>query len=95
MDTSIEPQPPVYSGLERHIQSVLLAIAIAILGWLGLTVQSSATSIATLSEKVSQLENRLREDRGNIYTVDMANRDMANRDMVFKALESRVSLLER
>lgn len=45
------------TALERHIQTVLTSIAILLLGWVGLSVQSSQVKISAMSVQIQNLED--------------------------------------
>lgn len=49
----VEDNPRI---IERHLQSLLLALLTMVCGWLGLTVQDSTVKIAALTERVSNTQ---------------------------------------
>ena len=81
-------------AIERHFQSIALAILTAVTGWFGLTVQDSTVKLATLSERLAGLERQLTENRGQVYTARDAQKDLDLRDSVMANIAARVLALE-
>lgn len=49
------------SGMERHVQTALMAIVIALILWLGKTANDNAQQLAVLNVKFTSLEERLKQ----------------------------------
>lgn len=81
-------------AIERHFQSIALAVLTGVTGWFGLTVQDSTVKLATLSERLAGLERQLTESRGQLYTARDAEKDLDLRDSVMANLAERVLALE-
>jgi len=48
--------PPVVQTMERHAQSVLVIVIVALLIWVGNTTQNTSIQVATLQVEVEQLK---------------------------------------
>ena len=81
-------------GMERHIQSAMMAVLAGICGWMALTVQGQTVQIATLTEKVVYLEHQLDNNANTNYTATDAAKDLRLRDEVTSNLASRILALE-
>lgn len=46
--------------MEKHLQTIMSSVALMILGWVGYNVNSQQISIATLTQRVSMLQDELR-----------------------------------
>ena len=82
-------------GLERHIQSGLMAILAALTGWMALTIQDSTVKLAGLTEKVMYLERQIGLDSSIHYTASDAAKDLRLRDEVLTNVTNRVLTLEQ
>ena len=58
---------------ERHGQTILAAIVLLLLGWVGLTVQDNATGNAVMTTQLGDLKTKVTELEKTI-TVDVADR---------------------
>lgn len=83
------------SFVEKHLQTMIMAALGAVCGWMALTTQGLTISVATLTEKVSNLQESVKEERGSLYTRTDADRDLALRDQVITNIASRVLALEQ
>ncbi len=89
------------SILERHIQTVLAAVIVALLSWGGFTLTEVslqtavlAERVATLSVKVAALEQKVDKGTEDRYRAADARRDLALRDQRLQTLEQRLARLE-
>lgn len=73
--------PPVSSGFERHVQTVLGVAITMLLGWTGQTVSNSAEQIARLEERMGAMATQIG--------------DIGDTRASVRALEVRVGALER
>lgn len=96
-DTAVRPKPI----LERHIQTVMLGLVIALLGWSGNTTLTLIETTARQDERITQLINLtedLRTDLRNVGSEYMTISDAAlYRDQMngqLDALNERVKRLE-
>ena len=62
----------VSSTLERHAQSILVLVLVALLVWVGSTTQQTAISVAQLQIQVTQLQVEVR--RPETKFVDLEKR---------------------
>lgn len=46
------------SSLSKHVQTIVVSVATALLGWVGYSIQELKVEVAVLSVKVDQLEQR-------------------------------------
>lgn len=96
-DTSVRPKPII----ERHIQTVLLALVVGLLGWSGNTTMTLIETSARQDERITQLINlteQLRADLRDVGTRYMTISDAAlYREQMsgqLDALKQRVTRLE-
>lgn len=54
--------------MERHLNTILLSVAVAVLGWIGLSTQATAVKVAAIETKIDSMvlmstdhEARIRE----------------------------------
>ena len=80
------------STMERHGQSIIAAIMLALLVWVGKTVSTQTVDYAVLLSKVSSIEARfdrmeaqLSSSMGDRYKSTDARADFAERDIRIKA----------
>lgn len=65
---------------ERHIQSILTAIVIGLLGWLGFSVTETNQSIAGIQQQLTDFNRRL--ERTELSVVDRYTASQADRDLL-------------
>lgn len=96
------PAPRVPSALERHIQTVLAALMMAVLAWMGHKVTSTGETLAALrAESRVQIETlqlelsevKMQLDRS--YSLRDSLRELSYRDAAINAIDERVRYLER
>lgn len=87
--------------LERHIQTVLAAMMIGLIAWVGVSVTSSRETIAALKVTTTALEKtvydmktEIRQAVYNNYTDTDATRDKADIKRQIHEVTSRVQHLE-
>lgn len=80
--------------LERHFQTVLLAVIVGLIGWAGLSIQSQGADIVRLQEQVTSLNLRIDANMDDRYRKQDARDDFALRDKLYYDLEARVRALE-
>lgn len=80
--------------MEKHFQTIVVTILLAVSGWVAVTTQGTSVQVATLQVKVEGLQERL--DAGNIdrYRSADAARDLLLRDQRIDRLEDRIEALE-
>ena len=86
------------SPMERHIQTVAASIVVAILIWVGATLNTSNEQAARLEERLSSLFREvqmLREQLGNQYTHRDAERDLSAIQARLDEQDKRLIILER
>jgi len=89
------------TSFERHFQTVITTLIAALVMWIGITVTSSATSLATMQEKVVWMErsidslaSKLEKATEDRYTATDARRDGAMFYRRFDQLEGRINIVE-
>lgn len=84
--------------MERHIQTVAAGVVVAILIWVGATLNTSTQQTARLEERLSSLFREvqmLREQLGNQYTRRDAERDLSAIHARLDNQQHRIERLER
>jgi len=71
------------SFVERHLQTMIMAALGAVCAWMAMTTQGLTVSVATLTEKVSNLQAQISEQGDNNYATEIAD------------LKARVFVLEK
>lgn len=96
-DTALRSKPII----ERHIQTLLLAIVAGLIGWQGMTTlklsESSARQderIVNLTHQVSEIHRELRDQRDNYVTLNEFERRMSEQRSETSTLRDRVRTLE-
>lgn len=70
------------SFMEKHFQTIVMSALAAVCGWMALTTQNLTVSVATLTEKVSNLQEQISKQGDNDYGNQIAD------------LRARVTVLE-
>lgn len=70
------------SFMEKHFQTIVMSALAAVCGWMALTTQNLTVSVATLTEKVSNLQEQIGKQSENTYGEQIAE------------LRARVTVLE-
>jgi hypothetical protein len=83
--SNVMPNDHSKSGLERHVQTVLVALAITLMAWVGYSINQLTTQVVRLDEKLtaSQSMATLRDTRIQRHEEDIQD------------LKLRVDRLER
>lgn len=88
--------------LERHAQTVLVAIVVCLIGWVGLsitglreTTQSLRGDIGLVNERVASLQKQWDVASPSQYTASQAVSDLRLRDQRIDENARRISELER
>jgi endo-1,4-beta-D-glucanase Y len=66
------------TGLERHLQTILSAVALAIMLWVGSSITQTRESLARLDERVAGVQERLARLEQLERRVDIIERDRRN-----------------
>jgi len=83
---------------ERHVQTVIQVIVIAIVAWVGKTTQDSSIEIARLSERIEGMKSNIKTLSNKVndrYTSDDAVKDMQIIDRRFQGFGERFERIER
>ena len=83
------------SQLERHIQTVLAALAVSFVGWMAWTVQTMSSEVVRLQEQVHQVVEKLSDIGGQLkeeHTYSLTTN--VEQDKRLSAIEQRVSIIE-
>ena len=81
--------------IERHIQTLLTALVIAVGGWLASEVADSGEQIARLDEQMRNVKEKLDMLTVSQHSAETARREMAIIDERVRQLSLRVDSLER
>lgn len=87
-----------FRAMERHIQSVLVAVCVALLGWLAYNTSQQGEQIASLTATIRGLEGQisiLNAQTTDRYPASRAAIDLTVRDREIDDLKSRLRELER
>lgn len=75
-------------GLERHIQTVLTALAVMLLGWVGMTLVDTRSSLVTLSAQVGFLKEQITDLRTTLSEEKLDNKaTLKEHDIRIKQIE--------
>ena len=77
---------PAKTTLERHIQTLISAAALALLAWNFLQVQNLTVQVARMSEKLAALTERVDVTVEHRYNSVDAARDFRARDQILEDL---------
>lgn len=95
------PAPLVPSALERHIQTVLVALLCGVLAWVGNKVTETSEVVSALraesTVRIDRLQAEMQEVKEKVsraYSVADALRDLGYRDTIINGLQERVRDLE-
>lgn len=79
------------SPLERHVQSILLVLVMALLGWVGSTLVKLTTSVAVIETQMGTFNAQM----SGTYRTSDAQRDMADINRQLDDVRRRTDKLER
>lgn len=82
MSEASEANAAGMSFVEKHLQTMIMAALGAVCAWMAMTTQNLTVSVATLTEKVSNLQEQIGKQGDNNYASDIAD------------LRARVTVLE-
>lgn len=83
------------SVLERHAQSGLQILIVALIGWFGVSVTATRETVARLDERLAAMERRFEELSAGRYSSADASRDQTWVQRQFADHEERLRRLER
>ncbi|MHB9879076.1 hypothetical protein ACSMXM_05380 [Pacificimonas sp. ICDLI1SI03] len=89
-----EPRTLELSQTEKGVATVITAVVIALLGWMGVTVQGMSTSQSAMKVQIEYLTRATEQTSESRYTREDAaaeRRDVANQ---FMAVDRRITRLE-
>jgi hypothetical protein len=72
-----EDEKMVSSGFERHIQTVIQIVLVALIIWAGQQLVNTSNRVVSLEVKVGALETHIRSATSDLYTERQAQRDQA------------------
>lgn len=94
--------PTVPSALERHIQTVVVAVMCALLAWMGNKVASTGEIVAALrAESIARIDRlqaemaEVKQQLDSAYLMRDALRDLSYRDTMLDSLKARIRDLEQ
>lgn len=73
------------TSIERHTQTILVLILVAILLWVGSTTQQTSVAIAAMSVQVGHVQSE----------IDVLQREVKKPDDKFREIEKRLDSIER
>jgi hypothetical protein len=85
----------VNAGVAWLAKNILMIPLLGLLSWMATTTQASEVRIATLSEKVSSLQDQLKVSLDGRYSSDDAAKDFRSRDALLADLTTRLNAIER
>lgn len=88
---SDQPQQPTTPGFERHIQTGIQVLLVAICVWMANTVQSTSIEVATLTERVTTLQSQVRDFQKEAQTARQSDVELEARLL---ALQTRLDRIE-
>lgn len=86
------------SIFERHLQTIIGFVVVAVMGWVGYNVNESAKKIVALDVKFESMQNQIddiEDGTRNRYTKTDATRDFELRDNNISSLLLRIDRLEQ
>lgn len=89
MSAESEANAQGMSFVEKHLQTMIMAALGAVCGWMAMTTQNLTVSVATLTEKVSNLQEQIKAQGNNSYGDDIA--DLKARVTVLEASDRRTT----
>lgn len=87
MSVESEANAAGMSFVEKHLQTMIMAALGAVCAWMAMTTQNLTVSVATLTEKVSNLQEQIGKQGDNNYGADIS--DLKARVTVLEAAERR------
>lgn len=87
--------PEVSRTMERHIQTVLAAILIGLVGWVGLTVTGNREQISRVEERLTFMNDTIKDLKAEISRRDDIVAEVPHLITKTNRLELRVEQLER
>lgn len=93
-EETAEPMQARPSALERHAQTALSAVVVALVLWIGQAVSQQGQTIVRLETQVTSLQQVISSDNRNRYSADRAHAELALRDNRLGQLERRLDAAE-
>lgn len=87
MSTQSEANAEGMTFVEKHLQTMIMAALGAVCAWMAITTQGLTVSVATLTEKVSNLQIQIGKDGDNTYGEQIA--ELRARITVIEAADRR------
>jgi TolA-binding protein len=81
------PAQQVKGGIERHIQTLVTSITLALLMWTGLTLVDLRDRLARMEEKIISLNADLTRAQADRFTMTDWKREKENLEERFRRLE--------
>lgn len=86
------PEKEQKSGMERHAQTVLAAVTIGLIGWVGMSVTEGSNALAKMEVVTAQLQEDVRELKSHIREATdqhVSKTEMKEaRDKCFESIEA-------
>lgn len=80
--------------MEKHFQTIIVTILLAISGWVALTTQATSVQVATMKVQIETLSAKVENFSSDQYRSSEAVRDLMLRDQRLSRLEERIDRLE-
>ena len=81
-------------GMERHLQTIISAVALALMFWVFTEVQELTITVATQTVEITALRDQVSVGIDDRYRAKDATRDFSSRDRRMDAMERRIDRLE-
>lgn len=59
--------------MERHLNTVLLSVAVAVLGWIGLSTHQTAVKLAAIEAKLDTISSRSNDHEARIRLLERSS----------------------
>ena len=83
------------SAYASHFQTIMLAMNVAVLGWMGATTFETSKKVEVLGAILDRVEDKLKTAGDDRYRGSDAVKDFLVRDRRIEELERRVGRLEK
>lgn len=87
MSAESEANAQGMSFVEKHLQTMIMAALGAVCAWMAITTQGLTVSVATLTEKVSNLQAEIGKQGNNNYATEIA--DLKARVIILETTDRR------
>lgn len=89
---------PISSTLQKSVNTVLQAVIIGLLGWVGTSINANNEKIVSIQKDVESIQRNQSEQYNQIQKMvskEVFEKDLANINRQFENLNTRVTNLEK